>query len=254
MAEIAIPERLRVLKQNEGWFGKAPAEFQDAMLGRCVWRTYPAGQAIHRTTDPHADFYGIVDGTVDLFSRHGIGDNPLLHLMHEGAWFGYGSIATGGSPHLSVLARVETLLAVVPVRVVHEVLASRPEWWRIFTLAMLEALAVTLGAYADILIPEKERRCACGLLRITGLLPPRRSRPDRAEVTVTQQELADLVNVSRTTLLQILRQFEREGLIEQGYRSVRVLRPAELEAVARGSRAPGDAQGTQPGGGRRPTA
>jgi CRP-like cAMP-binding protein len=232
---LPIPERLRVLKQNEGWFGQAPEEFQDALLGRCVWRTYAAGQAIYRTSDPHCDLYGVVDGTVDIFSRFGIGDNPLLHLLHEGAWFGYGGVASGASPRLSVFARVETVLAVVPLRAVYEVLESRPEWWRIFALANLEALGVTLAAYADMLIPEKERRCACGLLRLTGLLPPRRSRPEGAEVTVTQQELADLVNVSRTTLLQILRRFEGAELIEQGYRSVRVLKPAELEAVARGT-------------------
>jgi len=138
----------------------------------------------------------------------------------------------------------------VPQRAAYELLAARPEWWRVFALAMLEAVAITATAYSDMLIPEKERRCACGLLRITGLLPPRRSRPERAQVTVTQEELAGILNVSRSTLLQILRQFEGAGLIEQSYRSVRVLRPAGLEAVARGSREQGDPRGAQAGGGQ----
>jgi CRP-like cAMP-binding protein len=147
MAEIPIPERLRVLKQNEGWFGQAPAEFQDALLERCVWRTYSPGQAIYRTTDTHSDLYGIVAGTVEVFSRFGIGDNPLLHLLHEGLWVGHGALG--------------------------------------------------------------------------------------------------IVNVSRTTLLQILRRFEGAGLIEQGYRSLRVPKPAELEAVARGTLPLRDAGGGQ---------
>jgi CRP/FNR family transcriptional regulator, cyclic AMP receptor protein len=236
MDPMPIDERLRVLKRSEFWFGRAPAEFQDALLARCEWRTYSAGQAIYRTTDTHSDLYGIVDGTVEVFSRFGIGDNPLLHLLHEGTWVGHGALVSGGSPPLSVSARTEARIAVVPQRAAYELLAARPEWWRVYALAMLEAVAITATAYSDMLIPEKERRCACVLLRITGLIPPRRSRPERAQVTVTQEELAAIVNVSRTTLLQILRQFEEAGLIEQSYRSVRVLRPADLEAVARGSR------------------
>jgi len=173
-----------------------------------------------------------------------------MHLLHEGAWVGHGALVSGGTPPLSVSARTEARIALVPQRAAYEVLAARPEWWRVFAIAMLEAVAITATAYSDTLIPEKERRCACGLLRITGLLPPRRSRPERAQAPVTQEELAGIVNVSRTTLLQILRQFEGAGLIEQSYRSVRVLRPACLEAVARGARERGDPQGAQAGGGQ----
>jgi len=235
MNPMPMDERLRVLKRSEFWFGRAPAEFQDALLARCEWRTYSAGQAVYRTTDTHSDLCGVVDGTVEVFSRFGIGDNPLLHLLHEGAWVGHGALVSGGSPPLSVSARTDARIAVVPQRAAYELLAARPEWWRVYALAMLEAVAITATAYSDMLIPEKERRCACVLLRIAGLIPPRRSRPERAQVTVTQEELAAIVNVSRTTLLQILRRFERAGLIGQSYRSVRVLRQAGLEAVARGS-------------------
>jgi CRP-like cAMP-binding protein len=233
--QMPIEERQRILKQSQAWFGRAPAEFQDALLARCEWRSYSPGQAIYRMSDTHSDLYGIADGTVEVFSRFGIGDNPLLHLLHEGLWVGHGALVSGGTPPLTVTARVQSTVAVVPQRTAYEVLAARPEWWRIFALAMLEAVAITATAYADSLIPEKERRCACGLLRVAGLLPPRRSSPERAEAAVTQDELAQLVNVSRTTLLQILRQFEAAGLVSQSYRSIRVLRPAELEAVARGS-------------------
>jgi DNA-binding GntR family transcriptional regulator len=49
---------------------------------------------------------------------------------------------------------------------------------------------------------------------------------------VTQAELGRLVYVSRTTLVQILQQLERNGLIEQGYRTLRVRDASALEAIA----------------------
>jgi CRP-like cAMP-binding protein len=80
----------------------------------------------------------------------------------------------------------------------------------------------------------QDRRCACTLLRIAELKHPRRSRPERTEVLVRQDELATMVNLSRTTLVQVLRRFERRGLVEQGYRPLRVVDVPGLTAVESG--------------------
>jgi CRP/FNR family transcriptional regulator, cyclic AMP receptor protein len=234
MAEIPISERFAVLTDNEGWFGRAPKAFQEAIFARCEWVKFAAGQLIHRATDQQSHLIGVVDGMVEIYSRFGAGDNPLLHIAHEGFWVGYGPAITGSSPQVSVVARVETLLARVLMRSLKELLEQRPEWWRMLADVALEQGGMAMAAYADTLIADKDRRCACTLLRITGLSYPRRSRPERALVSITQDELSILVNVSRTTLVQILRRLERRGLIEQGYRSLRVIDTAGLEAVASG--------------------
>ena len=72
------------------------------------------------------------------------------------------------------------------------------------------------------------------MLRVAGLQFPRRSRPEGRSVHITQDELATLVRVSRTTLLQILRRFEERGLVEQAYRALRVADAAGLKEIAEG--------------------
>jgi CRP/FNR family cyclic AMP-dependent transcriptional regulator len=238
MAQMPVAERIAILSRSEGWFGRAPKEFQKAVLARCEWAVCRAGQPIYQTTDDRADLVAVVDGTVEFYSRFGIGDNPLLHLGHEGLWAGYGATVSGEPPRMTLIARADTLLARVPWRAMHEILAARPEWWRVMATATMEYGDIASGALADLLIPDNERRCACTLLRITGLRPPRRSRPDRRDVIVTQSELAAMVNLSRTTLVQILHGFERRRLIAQGYRTLRVLQPETLSALAQGH-APG---------------
>jgi CRP-like cAMP-binding protein len=232
MAELPLSERIAILKDNEGWFGRAPAAYQDAVLARCDWRHYPVGSPIYRAVDEHADMFGMVDGTVEFYSRFGTGDNPLLHLAHEGHWLGTASVLAQGPPRVTALARVDTLVARVPYGVLNEVLAARPEWWRVQGTAGLEYGDLGVSAFVDSLISDNERRFACTLLRIAGLRPPRRSRPAGASVPITQGELAEMVNVSRTTLLEILRRLERQGVLEQGYRTLRVLDAAALETIA----------------------
>jgi CRP-like cAMP-binding protein len=230
-----------LLTRSENWFGRAPREFQKAILARCEWTVCSAGQPVYQTADERADLVAVVDGTVEVYSRFGIGDNPLLHLAHEGFWAGYGSVTSGEAPRATIIARVDTLLARVRRRAVHELLAARPEWWRVMATAAMEYGDIAIAAVADLLIQDNARRCACTVLRITGLRPPRRARTDRRDVIVTQSELAAMVNLSRTTLLQILHRFERDGLIEQCYRELRVVDPEALTAFALGHPVPAPA-------------
>jgi CRP-like cAMP-binding protein len=233
MQPIPLAERCAILTDNEGWFGRAAPEFQQAVLARCGWREVPAGEQIYRASDVQTDPCGIVDGTVEIYSRYGAGDNPMLHLAHEGSWIGYGSVFRGPL-RVTAVARTNVLLAVVPGRVMQDLLQERPEWWRYLASAVLEYGDIAISAYADSLIQASDRRCACTLLRVTGLQFPRRSRPERRSVPITQDELAALVNVSRTSLRQILRRFEDRGLVEQAYRTLRVVNAAGLADVAAG--------------------
>lgn len=234
MIDLPVADRVRVLTRNEGWFGCAPAEFRDAVLARCEWRTLAAGETVYRVIDEDGALYGIAEGSLEIHGRFGPGDNPLLHVAHEGFWFGVGPLLIGGPRRATVVARRESLLARAPERRLRELLAARPEWWRVLGAAAQEYGDIAMGICADVLIPDSRRRCASTLLRITGLRPPRRARPERADAPVTQHELATRVNLSRTTLSQVLRAFEREGSIELGYRALRVLDEARLAAVAAG--------------------
>jgi CRP-like cAMP-binding protein len=234
MIDLPLADRLAILKDNEGWFGQAPAAFQDAVLSRCEWRTVRAGSPVLRAVDEYADLVGIVDGAVEIYSRFGTGENPVLHFGHEGIWVGSGSIMTMGPPRLTVIARVDSLVARLSMRATRELLAARPEWWQCFGNSGFEYGDLAISAYTDSLIRDNERRFACTLLRITGLRPPRRSRPERADAPVTQGELAEMTNVSRTTLLEILRRLEQKGIVQQGYRYIRVLDPAALDQIAHG--------------------
>jgi CRP-like cAMP-binding protein len=230
---IPIAERLAILERNEGWFGTAPPEFRNALLAKCDWRVCAVGRTVSHSGDQPADLMGIVDGTVEVYSRFAAGENPLLHLAHEGTWLGYGSVLSD-QRRVTVVARVDTLFARIPRRTVAEALESHPEWWRVFAFAVREYGDLAVRALADQLIPDNERRCAAVLLRLGGQRFPRRTRVERAEVPVTQDELAGLVNVSRTTLVQLLRGLERRRLVAQEYRAVRIVDVPGLESVAAG--------------------
>lgn len=64
----------------------------------------------------------------------------------------------------------------------------------------LEYGDIAISGYADSLLPDSDRRCACTLLHVAGL--------------------------------QVLRRFEERGLVEQAYRALRVVDAAGLKEIA----------------------
>jgi hypothetical protein len=122
MKPIPMTGRFAILTDNEGWFGSAAPEFQQAVLSRCEWREVKAGRPIYSASDVQTDACGIVDGTVEIYSRYGAGDNPMLHLSHEGSWIGYGAAVRGQPRRVTTVARTNVLLACVPWRAMQELL------------------------------------------------------------------------------------------------------------------------------------
>ena len=53
-----------------------------------------------------------------------------------------------------------------------------------------------------------------------------------ATLPIRQDELAELTGFSRKTVNLILRDFAKRGLVKTGYRSISVLDPAGLHAIA----------------------
>ena len=57
--------------------------------------------------------------------------------------------------------------------------------------------------------------------------------PADGHLECTQDDIADSVSVSRVTVSRILNDLARREVVELGYRSVRLLRPGELEELCR---------------------
>ncbi|MDX5367260.1 MAG: helix-turn-helix domain-containing protein, partial [Alphaproteobacteria bacterium] len=53
-----------------------------------------------------------------------------------------------------------------------------------------------------------------------------------ATVPIRQEELAELMGLSRKTVNLVLRDFEKRKLIETGYRHIRIIDPAGLHRIA----------------------
>ena len=75
---------------------------------------------------------------------------------------------------------------------------------------------------------DNRPRVISTLLRIAE---SKRAGDDASAVPISQMVLAAINNLSRQTCGELLRGFERDGLIWLGFREIEVLQPAQLRAM-----------------------
>ena len=214
-----------------GWLAGTPQDFRDCVLANCQWRRFAAGQSISHGGDADGSPIGIARGSATITTVVGRADTPIIHIMHAGTWFGYMPLFVPDRV-VSVVARTDSVLAILPQRLFEGMLARRPEWWRHAGQLPAMQLATALGVIADLTIRDSHERCAAALLQLSEQrLDDGRCTVDH-EVCLSQQELAAIANLSRTSVSAILHGFETAGLIEIGYRAIVIKQPAKLRAIA----------------------
>ena len=214
----------------DGWLRSTPVEFRNALLARCRWECLEVGTQIQLGGEENGELIGLAGGIIELRTVLGSADTPIMHFVHPVVWFGYGPIAFGRPRVAAANTRSPVWVARASHGSVRGLLDKRPEWWRHFLQPAATNGDIALSIAADLLIRDSERRCAAVLLRLSGhrFIGPNDREP--VDVPITQDELADATNLSRSSVRSILHRLVARKLIEQGYRGIVVRAPAALRA------------------------
>lgn len=187
-------------------------------------RTYAPGQLIYLQGTEAQEFYYILSGTVRCFISSAEGDERILTLHHGGELIGEAAFFDRQPRVSSAVAVTKCSLVAVDRRRLEEVFALHPD----LAVSMLEYLARTvrlLSAHVDGAFLRADQRVARYLLSLS---------PSGGELRCTHEEIGSSVGVSRVTVSRVLGELERLGFLETGYRSVRLLDRAALEALVEG--------------------
>ena len=92
-------------------------------------------------------------------------------------------------------------------------------------------MQIAIGAAADLLIRDHERRCIAVLLRLSGARYEESAPVEGLSAEVSQAELAAMAHLSRNAAGAVLRRLADRRLIELGYRAIAVRSPDRLRAM-----------------------
>jgi CRP-like cAMP-binding protein len=165
----------------------------------------------------------VVHGTLRVYATAEDGREFTLFWGHPGDWLGY-SLVTGASLELSGQVVSDAILHVLPV----ELLESLARTDTAVAWELLRATSSRVGqlirSVRMLVFMDLRQRVSHQLLELAFHQPA----GSALVAEVSQQDLADLVGATRTSIARILVGLREEGLVRTVPRGIQILHPERL--------------------------
>jgi CRP-like cAMP-binding protein len=168
--------------------------------------------------------YVLMTGKVNLICTNNEGRRLVIATLEPGAIFGEGALDSSGDANVFAEAVDDVAVWVIPSGEARTMTMQYPILgWGLLQTYGLRLLQVE-NSLEDVAYKKLPERLASLLLELdddaTGIIKG-----------VSHQALADRLGTYRETVSAILRDFKRQGVVELGYRRIRITDAEELKAI-----------------------
>jgi CRP/FNR family transcriptional regulator, cyclic AMP receptor protein len=168
--------------------------------------------------------YVLMSGKVNMVCTNNEGRRLVIATLEPGAVFGEGALDASGDTNVFAEAVDDVAVWVIPSGEARNMTMQYPILgWGLLQTYGLRLLQVE-NSLEDVAYKKLPERLATLLVELDD---------DGSGVIkgVSHQALADRLGTYRETVSAILRDFKRQGLVELGYRRIRVVDTDELKAI-----------------------
>ncbi|HEX2814730.1 MAG TPA: Crp/Fnr family transcriptional regulator [Sphingopyxis sp.] len=194
----------------------SPAE-RERLVAMAPARRFADGQFVQQQGDPGDAFWAVVEGHVLVGRFAEDGGFTAFAVLGPGDLFGELAFFTGVPRQADALASGQARLVAIDRALLRRLMAADVGWAEL----LLRSLGRQLAGALDIIDAERRLGSADRLLRLLRMMAA--DGGDDTTVRATQQQLADLLGVSRVTLGAALRDLTARGLVETGYGRIKLL-------------------------------
>jgi len=195
---------------------------------RSLRRTVESGQALHLRGDEAARLCLVVSGIARFGRYQHDGSFKLLAMLGPGAH--YGDVALQREAFTqNVYAEGRTEIDVLDASAVDSLLDEFP----LFAVALWRCSTARLNAVLELYDDARTLNVAARLAKVIYVHCGRGALPDG--VICLQRDLAEMLGVSKVAVGQAMRDLEKLGLVQSGYRRILVPDRAKLKAWLRKS-------------------
>lgn len=197
------------------WFATVPADLRERIFSEVSTLAGDKNNVLLPAGEKTSGWYAVLSGLVKLQSCSTDGDLSVFLGVPAGEWFGEGTVLKAEARRYDVIALRETEILCVPNALFNELrLTSLP-----FNYSLVSQMNRRLGQAMAIIeagrtrSPEQRVALYLGRLFWDGL----------RNIRLTQEELANLVGLSRQTVNKSLHSLAHRGLVKVEFGRITVL-------------------------------
>jgi CRP-like cAMP-binding protein len=213
------------------WFSRIAPEFGAFLLAAARVRRLSANERLFTRGDVADGLYCVVEGALRVSGTAESGKEALLIYLEPPNWFGEIALFDDGPRTHDAWAVEDCTVLHVPRGALLRTLGEHPVYWRDLALLLADKLRLTFIALEAMALMPGPARLKQRLAMMTDGYGEGRQDADRLRIRIPQEELAQMVALSRQTTNQILKDLEAQGSIRLHRGCIEVLDPDALRRI-----------------------
>ncbi len=227
-AETSLPSFL----ERWPWYHALSPELRLLVMQTATERVADAGEYIARAGAPCTDWYGLMQGFLQMYVTGARGSETTLYCLREGEWGGEGSLLKGEPRRYDLRALTPVRLCKIPLKTFELLRNSSIEFNHFLCEIMNARMGVFVGKLEAARLLGPEMRVAKALMMLAD------SQASGAqEISIPQHQLALMCGLSRQRVNMALNTLRQSGMVHSerrwGFVSVHVPRLRDYFAQQR---------------------
>src|ERR1700738_638201 len=224
----AAGNKLAVLRQHPYFSDLEPGAF-DQLCRYAKHTTLKRGATICSKGDPGNSLFAVVSGTVKISTSSADGRSAIFNLIGPGEIFGEVALLDGLARTADATAHTNCEIYVIDRREFIPFVKSQPALAMKFIELLCMRLRWTSDQVEQVILQNLPGRLASALIRLTE---KRKLAPGGRTIAVTQQEISEMVGMTRESINKQLRAWAARNWVRLEHGAIVVLDAASLQAIA----------------------
>jgi CRP/FNR family cyclic AMP-dependent transcriptional regulator len=222
--------KLAVLRKHPYFCDLDPEAF-DQLCRYAKHLTLKRGATIVSKGDPGNSLIAVISGTVKISVSSPEGRSAILNLIGAGEIFGEVAVLDGLTRTADATANTNCEIFVIDRRDFIPFVRSQPALAMKFIELLCQRLRWTSDQVEEVILQNLPGRLASALLRLTD-----KHQPGERTISITQQEISEMVGMSRESINKQLRAWAARNWVRLEHGAIVVLKAEMLrELVEAGS-------------------
>lgn len=224
-------EKFKPVLSSSAWFSELPDYLQDAMFANMRLKHLMAGQQLHAKGEEGVGFYGVCEGRLRVVTVGVDGREMLFALLGPGTWFGEISMFDDLPRTHDNFCETPCTVAIIQKHAFKALLANYPEFYPHFARLLCTRVRSAFQFIDSSAGLSLKHQLVKRLLMLTTSYGQHLPRHTAITLSLSQESLAQMINSSRQTVNQLLRELQKEGLVKLHYGKITIPDPDSLFGV-----------------------
>lgn len=198
----------------------------------CEVEEYERGEVIFAESDPGDDFFTVVKGRVKVFKGTPDGRIVILEILGDGDPVGAVAVYEEMPYPATAVALEPTVCLRIPKTDLFGLLESRPSLVRGLLMALTHRLVLLTNRLAERTGGRVETRFARLFLKLSDDLGRSRDSGIFIPISLSRQELADLLGTTVETSIRIMSRWGKDGIVQTEKEGFLVVDAGALESLS----------------------